>query len=268
MLENILRSIRYGLGIGILGALVFFGVMCFRHHSFVKRKIWERKLSLDGLEYTLEEIYLHLKKYLKYPNFRMIEFEKEDNRIRIICKSSVQLLSLEDGELVLKGESQGEETEELIDTECLIAAIAECLELPVQKSSKKLLEKRTLDKWALRGFVIFLLIVILMGVLDSRSPIKRVQEVCFTQYSSTMSIGEVLENSCTDTKWEEGTYGDNKCVRFTGYTKSIGAYLYIIFVYNDKEVEVVEVGLGNESYTDNLTIHIIMAAMYDNNNSQ
>ena len=173
MLENIFRSIRGGLFTGISGATIFFMVMCFRHHIYVTRKIWERKLSLDGLEYTLEEIYLHLKKYLKYPNFRIIEFAKEDNRIRIICKSSVQLLSLEDGELILRGESQEKKTEELIDTECLIAAIAECLELPVQKSSKNLLEKRTLDKWALRGFIIFLVVVVLVVISSSMSPDRK-----------------------------------------------------------------------------------------------
>lgn len=264
MMDDIILSIQGGLfGIVCAGLILLFWSH-FKKLSYKAKKICERKLYLQGLEYTLKEIYELLKKHLEYSRLSVIEFEEEQDRIKILCKNSTQFLSLDNGELILKGETKGGSLTELIDTECLMISIAECLEFPVEESSRLCLRKRKFDQWAFNGLGICIVLIAVIGYFsETQSLVKKVQGIYFTQYSSTVTVGEALQNSCTDTKWEEGTYGDNKCVRFTGYTKEIGMPMYVIFEVEKNSAEIVEIGWGGDSYNDSFMIHLVMGAMYN-----
>ena len=93
------------------------------------KKMTEQRLSLQGLEYTLVEIYRILKSRLDYPNLKTMDLE--ESRICIYCKHSKQYLRLDCGEIVLQREKDDTSTTSLTDMECLIIAIADCLDFPV-----------------------------------------------------------------------------------------------------------------------------------------
>ena len=142
------------------------------------KKVKEQRLSLQGLEYTLVEIYRIIKRRLDYPDLKTIDME--ESRICIYCKYSKQYLSLDCGELILQREKDDTSTASLIDMECLTAAIAECLGLPVEKGSKELLSQRKYDKWSYKIiFALLVIMIIMMALSDSSSPVNRVKILLF-----------------------------------------------------------------------------------------
>lgn len=224
------------------------------------KKVKEQRLSLQGLEYTLVEIYRILKRRLDYPNLKTIDME--ESRICIYCKHSKQYLSLDNGELILQREKDDTSTASLIDMECLIAAITECLGLPVEKGSKELLSQRKYDKWSYKIiFALFVIVIIMMALSDTSSPVNRVKNTAFSILSDTVTIGEALDGYFEETTWEAYRTNNTQYVQFTGEID--GEEMYVIFELDGDMVEIVELGSGYLSFTDPDTIYLFLYAIYN-----
>ena len=224
------------------------------------KKMTEQRLSLQGLEYTLVEIYRILKSRLDYPNLKTMDLE--ESRICIYCKHSKQYLRLDCGEIVLQREKDDTSTTSLTDMECLIIAIAECLDFPVEKGSKELLSQRRYDKWSYKIISgLFVLLIVMMALSDSSSPVKRVKSTTFSNLSDTVTIGRALDNYFEKTSWEAYKTNNTQYVQFTGEID--GEEMYVLFELDGDLVEVVELGSGYLSFTEPEVIYLFLYAIYN-----
>lgn len=244
----------------VIYAIVKRLIYIYHFPSNKGKKVKEQRLSLQGLEYTLVEIYRILKRRLDYPALKTIDME--ESRICIYCKHSKQYLSLDCGELVLQREKDDTSTASLIDMECLTAAIAECLGLPVEKGSKELLSQRKYDKWSYKIiFALFVIVIIMMALSDSSSPVNRVKNTAFSVLSDTVTIGDALDGYFEETTWEAYRTNNTQYVQFTGGID--GEEMYVIFELDGDMVEIVELGSGYLSFTDPDTIYLFLYAIYN-----
>lgn len=263
-MEYILEVAEAGIGGAAIACVIYAMVKrliyMYQFPANKGKKVKEQRLSLQGLEYTLVEMYRFLKRRLDYPDLKTIELE--DSQICIYCKHSKQYLSLDSGELILQREKDDTSTASLIDMECLTAAIAECLGFPVEKGSKELLSQRKYDKWGYKIILGLLVIaIIVMALSESSSPVNRVKNTTFSNLSDTVTIGEALDDYFEETTWEAYRTNNMQYVQFTGEID--GEEMYVIFELDGDMVEIVELGSDYLSFTEPNLIYLFLYAIYN-----
>lgn len=91
-------------------------------------------------------------------------------------------------------------------------------------------------------------VFLLIGGMDSLKS-KGVSQMCFTDYSEEITIGEVLQATCSNGKWSSNKIGDGIYhVTFSGYGAN-GSILIILFQTNGNECSIKSITIDGEDIT-------------------
>lgn len=128
-------------------------------------------------------------------------------------------------------------------------------------------------KWPFVVGVIAVLVIVLAIIGGETDPVETVKNGYLTQYSSTVTIGEALNNRFDNGKWSssENTMGDDSySVFFTGYDSFTEADWTVAFYLegigdNNYLISVDSISAGGDTEYDSTNLYYLMSYIYTGN---
>lgn len=249
--------VMYAIGIFLLLWLVS------AIYTVIISSLHKRNETADLEEMDTEKVRQLLKDKLEYPYCKSIRTNEEGN-LDLECKYATYSVKIQDGKLVIKNKFRlfSKASNIIEEKECLEAYLVKILQPEANVNPPKAFSrfKRYIQFRILRRIsgLLFLILIILYGLNENGISVtdivdawrsKGVSQMCFTDYSEDITIGEALKAACPDYKWSNNKGSDNLYyVTFNG-TWADGSLLTIVFETNGKEGSIESVSLNGENIT-------------------
>lgn len=237
---------------------------------------YKRDDNADFGEMDIETIRQLLKDKLEYPYCKSILTNEEGN-LDLKCKYATYSVKIEDRKLVIKDKFRpfSKESNLVEEKDCLEAYLVKIL-LPEAEINppkafahfQRYIKLRILKKISGWLCIVFLVLLALgekgIGITDIVSlwKSKGVSQMCFTDYSNEITIGEALKATCTEGKWSSNKIRDNLYhVTYSGYGAD-GSLLTILFQTDGSSCSIKSITLGDDDVT--LMQGLLLEMIYEN----
>ncbi len=237
---------------------------------------YKRDDNADFGEMDIEQIKQILKEKLEYPYCKSI-YTNESGNIDIACRYATYSVKIQDRKLVIESNPRpftkpGNVVEE---KDCLEAYLVKIL-LPETDVNppialghfRRYIKFRILRR--ISGWL-FLILFILYALYDNGMSLtnltdiwksKGISQMCFTDYSNEITIGEALDASCSKGKWSNNKIRDGLYhVTYSGYGAD-GSLLTILFQTDGNECSIKSLTIDEEDCT--LLSGLFLEAVYEN----
>lgn len=236
---------------------------------------YKRDDNADFGEIDIEQAKQLLKTKLEYPFFKSI-CTNEAGNLDLTCKYATYDVKIQDRKLVIENKFRPFAKPGNIEEEkdCLEAYLVKIL-LPESDINppralghfRRYIQFRILKRISGWLFVILLILCTLnekgISVTDVINiwKSKGVSQMCFTDYSEEITIGEALQATCSTGKWSSNKIGDGIYhVTFSGYGAN-GSLLIILFQTNGSECSIKSITIDGEDIT--LMKGLFLEALYE-----
>ncbi|MBD5507483.1 MAG: hypothetical protein HDR05_05420 [Lachnospiraceae bacterium] len=237
---------------------------------------YKRDDNADFGEMDIETIRQLLKDKLEYPYCKSILTNEEGN-LDLKCKYATYSVKIEDRKLVIKDKFRpfSKESNLVEEKDCLEAYLVKIL-LPEAEINppkafahfQRYIKLRILKKISGWLCIVFLVLLALgekgIGITDIANAWKSkgVSQMCFTDYSDEITIGEALKATCTQGKWSSNKIRDNLYhVTFSGYGAN-GSLLTILFQKDGNSCSIKSITVGDDDVT--LMQGLFLEMIYEN----
>lgn len=237
---------------------------------------YKRDDNADFGEVDIETVRQLLKDKLEYPYCKSILTNEEGN-LDLKCKYATYSVKIEDRKLVIKDKFRpfSKASNIVEEKDCLEAYLVKIL-LPETDINppkafahfQRYIKLRILKKISGWLCIVFLVLNALgdkgIGISDIVSgwKSKGVSQMCFTDYSDEITIGEALKATCTEGKWSNNKIRDNLYhVTYSGYGAN-GSLLTILFQTDGSSCSIKSITFGDDDVT--LMQGLILEMIYEN----
>ena len=244
-------------------------------YTFFVSSPYKRDNNADFGEIDIEQAKQLLKTKLEYPFCKSI-CTNEAGNLDLTCKYATYDVKIQDRKLVIENKFRpfaklGNIEEE---KDCLEAYLVKIL-LPETDVNppralghfRRYIQFRVLKRISGWLFIILLILCTLnekgINVTDVMNiwKSKGVSQMCFTDYSEEITIGEALQVTCSNGKWSSNKIGDGIYhVTFSGYGAN-GSLVIILFQTNGSECSIKSITIDGEDIT--LMKGLFLEALYE-----